>query len=63
MEQTKYDVFISYSRKDLERVKAIKAEIEQATGARCWMDLEGIESGVPHFTQAIIDGIEYVPKK
>lgn len=49
-----YDVYISYSHKDLERVEAIKMEIEQVTGARCWMDLEDIESGVPYF----IDGIE-----
>jgi len=54
----KYDVFISYSRSDLDKVKAIKTEIEQATGVSCWMDLEGIESGVPRFTKAIIDGIE-----
>ncbi len=52
-----YDIFISYSRKDLERVKTIKAELEQATNARCWMDLQGVESGVPRFTTAIIDGI------
>ena len=53
-----YDIFISYSRKDLEQVKAIKSKIELATGAKCWMDLEGIESGAPRFTKAIIDGIE-----
>ena len=38
----KYDVFISYSRANLEKVKSIKAEIERSTGVRCWMDLEGI---------------------
>ena len=54
----KYDVFISYSRSDLDKVKAIKTEIERATGANCWMDLEDIESGVPRFTKTIIDGIE-----
>ena len=52
------DIFISYSRKDLELVRTIKTEIEQATGARCWMDLEDIESGTPLFTQTIINGIE-----
>lgn len=51
------DVFISYSRHDLEAVKAIKQEIENAIEGRCWMDLEGIESGMPRFTKAIIDGI------
>ena len=53
-----YDIFISYSRRDLDKVKAVKADIERLTGAKCWMDLEGIESGTPRFTQAIIDGIE-----
>lgn len=52
-----YDIFISYSRKDLEVVKGIKEEIERATKAHCWMDLLGIESGAPHFIQSIIDGI------
>ena len=53
----KYDVFISYSRANLETVKPIKDEIERTTGIKCWMDLEGIESGVPRFTKSIIDGI------
>lgn len=42
---TKYDVFISYCRKDLELVKEIKAEIDRQVGIDCWMDLDGIESG------------------
>ena len=53
-----HDIFISYSRADLELVKIIKEELENATGTRCWMDLEKIESGHRKFTQAIIDGIE-----
>lgn len=53
----KYDAFISYSRSNLETVKAIKDEIERTTGIKCWMDLEGIESGAPRFTKSIIDGI------
>jgi hypothetical protein len=56
--EKKYDVFISYSRSDLKQVTDIKAKIEDTTGAHCWMDLEGIESGVPRFTKAIIDGIK-----
>ena len=55
--QKKYDIFISYSRKNLDEVKAIKMEIEKSTGAECWMDLEGIESGSTQFTQDIVDGI------
>lgn len=52
----KFDIFISYSRADLERVKAIKAELEHSTGALCWMDLEGIESG-EQFENVIISAI------
>lgn len=56
--ERKYDVFISYSRANLEIVKTIKKEIEDATSKHCWMDLEGIESGAPRFTESIIEGIE-----
>ena len=52
----KYDIFISYSRADLERVKTIKTELERSTGALCWMDLEGIESG-EQFENIIISAI------
>ena len=52
------EIFISYSRKDLEKVKAIKAEIEKTTGAECWMDLEGgIVSG-EDYVNRIVEGIE-----
>ena len=51
------EIFISYSRWNLEQVKAIKSEIEQTTGAECWMDLNAIESGAVQFTQDIVDGI------
>lgn len=40
-----YDIFIRYSRHDLENVKEVMAGIEQSTTARCWMYLDGIESG------------------
>ena len=52
-----HEIFISYSRWNLEQVKAIKSEIEQTTGAECWMDLNAIESGAVQFTQDIVDGI------
>ena len=39
------EVFISYSRKDYEKVKAVKDEIDGLVGIDCWMDLDGIESG------------------
>ena len=51
-----YDIFISYSRHDLEKVKVVMAEIERSTDARCWMDLEGIESG-KQFVEVIISAI------
>ena len=51
-----YDIFISYSRKDIEKVKTIKADIESETSADCWMDLDGIESG-EQFEKVIISAI------
>lgn len=51
------EIFISYSRKDLEKVKSIKTELEHAIGTECWMDLEGIESGSIQFPSVIVDSI------
>lgn len=50
------EVFISYSRKDLEEVKKIKYEIDKEVGIDCWMDLNGIESG-EQFEDVIINAI------
>lgn len=51
------DIFISYSRTDLELVKQIKLEIEKSiVGVNCWMDLSGIESGA-QFEDVIINAI------
>ena len=50
-------IFISYSRQDIAIVRNIKEEIEQTTGEKCWMDLDGIESG-RRFTKVIIEAIE-----
>lgn len=52
------DVFISYSRKNKADVMLIKDEIERVLGIKCWMDLEGIESGSREFTQDIIEAID-----
>ena len=51
-----HDIFISYSRRDLAAVKPIKEELE-AQGFSCWMDLEGIESGVDSFKRVVIPAI------
>ena len=52
----KYDIFVSYSRKDsgivLPIVERLKVE-----GYRCWMDVSGIESG-DAFKQVIVDAIK-----
>lgn len=50
------EVFISYSRKDYEKVKAVKDEIDSLVGIDCWMDLNGIESG-EWFKKVIISAI------
>ena len=54
----KRDVFISYSRMDLDLVKQIKEEIERKVGIECWMDINGIESGSSRFTRDIVEGID-----
>jgi hypothetical protein len=55
----KYDVFISYSRKDLnvveKFVKDLKARIPNLT---YWFDLTGIESGEGKFDEKIIEAID-----
>ena len=43
-QEKKERIFIAYKRVDKERVFAIKDGIEQATGEKCWIDFEGIES-------------------
>ena len=53
------DIFISYSRRDIDLVRQIKREIEQSIGVQCWMDINGIESGSPRFTKDIVDGINH----
>ena len=53
----KYDVFISYSRKNKDTVQPIK-ECLELQGFSCWMDLEGIESGSREFSEHIINAID-----
>ena len=50
-------IFISYKRADKEKVFAIKDKIEAATGEKCWIDLDGIESDA-QFANVIIKAID-----
>ncbi len=53
------EIFISYKREDLEKVKAIKAELDEALrGDHCWIDLEGIKSGHKAYEQEIQNAIQ-----
>ena len=50
-------IFISYKREDKERVLALKNDIENATGEKCWIDLDGIESNA-QFVAKIVGAID-----
>ena len=50
------DIFISYSRKDSELVKAIYEWLERA-GYKCWLDVDGMFSGVS-YKKVIVDAIK-----
>ena len=50
------DVFISYSRKDSEIVKAIYEWLGKA-GYKCWLDVDGMFSGVS-YKKVIVDAIK-----
>jgi hypothetical protein len=54
----KYDVFISYSRKDFDEVSALMEAIrKEIPGLSMWFDVNGIESG-DDFEEKIIDAID-----
>ena len=55
------DIFISYSRKDFDKVKVIKEELEQVTGAECWMDMDGISYDSSDFADVIVKAIDDAP--
>lgn len=56
MEQ-KYDIFISYSRQDKDKVLPIVEQIKNKVGVDCWIDMTGIESG-EQFEDTIITAID-----
>lgn len=54
----KYDVFISYSRKDFIEVETFKIMLQKRiSGLKCWFDLTGIESG-DEFSEKIVSAID-----
>ena len=54
----KYDVFISYSRKDFDEVSSILESLKMAIpGLTYWFDITGIESG-DEFEEKIIAAID-----
>ena len=56
LEAAKYDVFISYSRRDMGSVQPVVDRL-RAEGYSCWMDVNGIESG-DEFRSKLVDAIE-----
>lgn len=50
------EVFISYSRKDSDTVKPIYEMLEKA-GIKCWLDVEGMYSGVS-YKKVIVEAIK-----
>lgn len=50
------EVFISYSRKDYNKVREIKDVIDREVGINCWIDLDGIESH-EQFVNVIVNAI------
>lgn len=56
-QENKKRIFISYKRVDKDRVFAIRDGIEQATGEKCWIDLDGIESNA-QFVAKIVRAID-----
>ncbi|MBE6194040.1 MAG: TIR domain-containing protein [Rikenellaceae bacterium] len=55
----KYDIFISYSRADLQQVEPFVKMIEQRANVKCWIDWTGIESG-SQFEDVIVSAIDSV---
>ena len=59
MEQKKYNIFVSYSRADIDIVRKLVDDIHTKSNARCWVDWNGVESGA-QFVDVIISAIDKV---
>lgn len=59
MEDKKYDIFVSYSRADIDVVTRLVGDIHDKTNARCWVDWKGVESG-DLFVDVIMNAIDKV---
>ena len=55
----KDNLFISYSRQDLQQVEPFVKMIEQRANVKCWIDWNGIESG-EQFEDVIVSAIDSV---
>ena len=55
--KSRFDVFISYRRSNVEFVKKFLAALE-ATGRNAWIDWEDIPPGAENFSDEIINGID-----
>ena len=51
-------VFVSYSRRDKEKVFPLVKDLEKSLGCKFWIDWTGIESGNPNFYNEIAQGID-----
>ena len=57
--QKKYDIFVSYSREDIDIVRKLVDDIYTKSNVHCWVDWNGIESG-DQFVDVIINAIDKV---
>jgi hypothetical protein len=54
-----FDIFLSYSRKDVETMHRVKRDLE-AQGFRVWIDETGLPPGTPNWRRAIQKAIRTV---
>ena len=52
-----HDIFISYSRRNLQQVIAIRDDLKEQIGVDSWIDMKGIESS-EQFVNVIIKAID-----